>query len=135
MSFIIFSVERIYRDYKANERAVIAVMGLLSANQVNYKTVDGCYGNTQEVSFLVQATHEKLVSDICKLYDQDCYLKVDNNRNACLVFPNGEETSVGLFQNVAKSVAESLPNYTKDGSNYWVASKELYPKPSFKSGV
>lgn len=135
MSFIIFSVERINRDYKANERAVITAINLLSQNNVNFKTVEGRYGGSSEVSFLVAATHERLVADLCKQFDQDCYIKVDDNKNSSLIYPSGDETPIGLFQQVTRSVAESLPNYTKDNDNYYVASTKLYPRPSFKSGV
>ena len=133
MSFIIFSVEKNCNSDENNRQATSSLAGILSCNNVNFKFVTGCYKNTFESSCIVSAAHEGLVAEICQLFNQDCYLKVDDNRNASLVFCTGDVASVGLFQNVAKSVAESLPNYTKDGNSYWVASKELYPKPAFKS--
>lgn len=135
MSFIIFSVSRINYDRETQNQADLTAVSILSVNKVNFKHVNGCYGNYAEQSYLVSAAHEKLVSEICKLYNQNCYLKVDDNRNASLVFPNGEETSVGFWQGVCKSVAESHANYTEHCGHYYVASKELLPKPSFKSSL
>ena len=135
MSFLIFSVERVNLSHDQQYIANSSVCSILSLNQVNFKRVNGCYANHTEQSYLVSAVHEKLVAELCSLYNQDCYLKVDDNRNAVLVFPSGEETSIGLWQGVGKAVAESHANYTEHCGHYYVASKDLLPKPSFKSSL
>ena len=135
MGFIIFSVDRSELRPDQNKTSRLWLIDELYHNNIKFKIVDGCYEGKTEKSYLVSDIHESFVKSVCDITKQDCYLKVDNNKNSEIVNKYGDSVAIGLFQNVTKAVAESLSAYTKDGDNYWIASKEIYPKPAFKSGV
>lgn len=132
-NFIIFSVEKGYRTPEANSNIVdLTKLLLKDLHKINFKTVKGVYRGESEVSFVVSRVHEATISSLCKLFDQDCYLTVDNNNNAELVFPGGESTPVGRWQGVTRAIAVSHDSYTESDGNYYVASPNLYPSPAYK---
>ena len=135
MGFIIFSVDRSELRQDQNKNRRLWLIDQLYHNSIKFKIIDGCYEGVTEQSYLVSDIHEGFVKEVCNITKQDCYLKVDDNKNSEVINKHGDSVSIGLFQNVAKVTAESLQAYTKDGDNYWVASKKLYPKPSYKSWV
>jgi hypothetical protein len=132
MGFIIFSVDRSELRPDQNKVSRIWLLEQFCVHDIKYKTVEGCYQGSTETSYLVSDTHEAFVKSVCDITKQDCYLRVDNNKNSEIVNKYGDSVSIGLFQNVNKATAESLRAYTKDGDEYYVASKDLFPRPSFK---
>ena len=148
MGFIIFSVHQAQLDRDTNNFNQSKVAKLLDSVCVGWEYVAGCYKGIHEGSFLVanNENSEDMVQSLCDLFNQESYLKVDNNKNTSLCswkeLGEGEftyfdrvESSVGLFQQVCRSIAESLGNYTRHGDNYYVASKDLFPRPSYKGGI
>lgn len=112
---IIFSVEKEHlTDLENTRRARVMRLLLLDAG-IPFKKVIGRYEGDEEKGFLIQETYaEQFHYDIFTLYEQDCYLELDVDREAFLVFPDGSKQSIGYFQETDKLVAMSRSGYTYD---------------------
>lgn len=126
---LIFSVFRSEKSLNDNLRSHEFIKdNLLKASGYKFKEVDGVYKDDTEKSFLIVDNNglddikeiEKLVSDICEKYHQECYLKFDIRNNSWLIYPNGQEY-IGVLTNVSEDQALGFDNYTYDSfTGYWV---------------
>lgn len=135
MGFIIFSVDRSELREDQNLTSRSWLVDQLTNAGIPFQMLNGCYEGRTEKSYLVADIQESIVKKICEITKQDCYIKVDNNKNAEIVNKWGDAISIGLWQQVTRSVAESLSGYTKFRNDYYVASTTLYPRPAYKSGI
>jgi hypothetical protein len=135
---IIFSAFQSDHSKASNDFNHSNVKTFLSGLDVKFLEVDGVYNSVAERSILVSGDQAELVERLCRLYNQDCFLRVDSNNNAELIFisPNGiggARAPLGVWQNVCRSVAESHECYTRHGDNFYVCSPKNLPTPSLGS--
>jgi hypothetical protein len=140
MRHIVFSVQKSEFTVEHNSFNHATVKDFLQEHDVKFIEVNGCYEGKPELSLLVSDTQESLVKTLCFAYRQDCYLHVDQNGNATLKFTTGvahsaNEASIGVWQQVCRSVAESQIAYTEFNGSYYVCSKDNLPSPAFKGGI
>ena len=75
------SVETFKQNYALKEYLV--------SKHISSKMVSGRYHGENEDSFLIPNISEKDALDIAEMFNQECILVVDKNREAQLVFTNG----------------------------------------------
>jgi hypothetical protein len=86
---------------------------------VSFKLVIGYFAGFQERSYVVSASHEKLVRILCEEAEQDNYLYLDEYRNAYLVdLADNDETRRPIGKWV-HSHAVPEGDYTRDGEHYY----------------
>ena len=121
---IIFSVSRYERTLYDNNLRSEVLRGLLREFGVHFKDVKGKYNGHLEDSFVVMATHEKLIHELAAIAGQESYLYLDEYRNAYLTPINNSNTGyeyptrerIGRF---VLSHPRPEGNYTRDGANYY----------------
>lgn len=86
----------------------------LDSLNIPYKVVKGMYKGTSELAFLIPKTEssQRVISMIVRDYGQECHLFVDGNRYASLVYPNGTEMLLGLFERITDTT--EIESYTVD---------------------
>ena len=87
----------------------------LTNSEISFKIVSGQYEGKTEISFLIPNISEREALNIAIMFNQECILVVDENREAKLVFTDGSEsTYLGYFMG-----GESDDNFTiDDGVKY-----------------
>lgn len=96
----------------------------------NVKKVKGCYKDQMEDAYILVLTCNfqedlKLIDRLerlCKHYNQESYLIVEENRDASLVYLDGggKIERIGKFVRSNPAEAISLGNWTLDGSTFWI---------------
>ena len=108
-------------DNAINHRAVLSTMegmGVLEAQ--------GVYLGDAEQSFIISADHEQFVKDVCKIYEQECYLKAETHwhglRKASFVYPDDTTEFMGYLRSVSEQRAKASDGYTyrADIDTYWI---------------
>lgn len=110
---LIFSVFNETNNYVNNVDNHVRVLDVLKLNSIPYVELTGSYNGKLERSFLITnvKTHRPIVEKLCSEYKQDCYLELDIDRHAELVFPNGDRQSKGYLVSVSETEARSSGNY------------------------
>jgi hypothetical protein len=112
-TFFVLSAERDNLSSRDNLYRTHELEGILNELEIPYKIVEGHYNGLREDAFVVVGHgYEAIVSKLARDFDQECYLRVDENRQARLVFPQGSE-SIGKWQEHV-GATNGLSNYTKD---------------------
>ena len=94
-------------------------------SQYGFKKVLGSYNGQLEDSYMVIASEDKAldyVISIAKDFNQESILIVDENRKASLLKlyeSMTEEIELGDFVSITALEAQSLENWTLDGTNYY----------------
>ena len=111
--FFILSAENANDSGRSNLYATHELETILNDYEIPYKMVEGHYNGHREDAFLIVGHgHEALVGKLAKDFKQECYLRVDENREARLVFPQGSE-GIGKWQEHHGALGE-IKSYTKD---------------------
>ena len=132
-AFVIFSVFQSRLSKADNLENHKKVLNHLKTCGLRFKVVEGVYRGESELSILVPVFNQvfdystvELLSDI---YDQQCILFVDSERNAELRFMvksfdaslnQVKSEKLGKFIATTKGVATQCENYTKDGNDYYI---------------
>ena len=128
--FFIFSACRDNLDVNSNKQRTMEVARFLEESNVNFAFVQGVYKGSHEVSFMVlDHDQEGLVSCLCGLYNQECYLYRDNENEGFLVYPDNRKESLGKAKEVTREDLKGLDSYTMlpngDGTKtYFTFAKE-----------
>jgi hypothetical protein len=88
-----------------------------------FKKVLGSYKGQTESSYVVNASEDSaldLVLGLAKKFNQESVLIVDEERKATFKYVgSGETVKLGQFVSVSAIEAQSLENWTLDGTNYY----------------
>jgi hypothetical protein len=100
---------------------------------LRFKVVEGVYRGESELSILVPVINQVFdlatVEQLAHIYDQQCILFVDSDRNAELRFMvksfdaslnQVKSEKLGKFVATTKGIATQCENYTKDGNDYYI---------------
>ena len=132
-AFVIFSVfqSRLSKDENLeNHRKVLKHLRTFG---LRIKVVEGVYRGESELSILVPVINQvfdySTVEQLAHIYDQQCILFVDSERNAELRFMvksfdaslnQVKSEKLGKFVATTKGIATQCENYTKDGNDYYI---------------
>ena len=132
-AFVIFSVfqSRLSKDENLeNHRKVLKHLKTFGRR---FKVVEGVYRGEAELSILVPVINQvfdySTVEQLAHIYDQQCILFVDSERNAELRFMvksfdaslnQVKSEKLGKFIATTKGIATQCENYTKDGNDYYI---------------
>ena len=132
-AFVIFSVfqSRLSKDENLENHK--KVLRHLKDFGLRFKVVEGVYRGESELSILVPVINQVFdlatVEQLAHIYDQQCILFVDSERNAELRFMvksfdaslnQVKSEKLGKFIATTKGVATQCENYTKDGNDYYI---------------
>lgn len=120
---IIFSVFRKRETFEYNMDVHATIKNVLLGENISFKELVGLYEGVSEMSLLVHAQHEDYVRNLCKQFDQECYLISNENRDTKLVYLNNTpDMDIGTLMNVSKVEALTSPGYTydMDTNQYWI---------------
>jgi len=112
--FFIFSACLDNLSVNENKRRTMEAARTLEESSLDYACVTGVYKGQQEASFFVRHKEgaEELISTLCGLYGQECYLYRDNENDGFLVYPNGTRESIGKAKEVSRQEAQGLDGFT-----------------------
>ena len=132
-AFVIFSVfqSRLSKDENLENHK--KVLKHLKTFGLRFKVVEGVYRGESELSILVPVINQvfdySTVDQLAHIYDQQCILFVDSERNAELRFMvksfdaslnQVKSEKLGKFIATTKGIATQCENYTKDGNDYYI---------------
>ena len=132
-AFVIFSVfqSRLSKDENLENHK--KVLRHLKTFGLRFKVVEGVYRGESELSILVPVINQVFdlatVEQLAHIYDQQCILFVDSDRNAELRFMvksfdaslnQVKSEKLGKFIATTKGIATQCENYTKDGNDYYI---------------
>ena len=132
-AFVIFSVfqSRLSKDENLENHK--KVLNHLKTFGLRFKVVEGVYRGESELSILVPVINQvfdlSTVEQLAHIYDQQCILFVDSDRNAELRFMvksfdaslnQVKSEKLGKFIATTKGIATQCENYTKDGNDYYI---------------
>ena len=133
-AFVIFSVFQSRLSHQDNMDNHKKVLRHLKDFGLKFKVVEGVYRGESELSILVPVINQvfdySTIEQLAHIYDQQCILFVDSERNAELRFmvkafdaslnelPKSEK--LGKFISTTKGIATQCENYTKDGNDYYI---------------
>ena len=132
-AFVIFSVfqSRLSKDENLENHK--NVLRYLKTFGLRFKVVEGVYRGESELSILVPVINQVFdlatVEQLAHIYDQQCILFVDSERNAELRFMvksfdaslnQVKSEKLGKFVATTKGIATQCENYTKDGNDYYI---------------
>lgn len=119
---LIFSVFRTDVPDSHNRDCHRVLVNNLKRNSIPFKELKGAYKRVEGLSILVKADQIGKVRDICKHFNQDSYLSLDENRVATLVYHNGTVEKLGQLVSVSEKEALSSDNYSFDPQyeNYFI---------------
>jgi len=132
-AFVIFSVfqSRLSKDENLENHK--KVLRHLKDFGLKFKVVEGVYRGESELSILVPVINQvfdlSTVEQLAHIYDQQCILFVDSDRNAELRFMvksfdaslnQVKSEKLGKFIATTKGIATQCENYTKDGNDYYI---------------
>jgi hypothetical protein len=88
------------------------------------KVVVGCYKGVKELSYVIpynDVAEELVLISLGEHFNQECVLKLDDNRNASLLYTNGSQEPLGHFHPITEKDALERDNYTfSDGIYYGI---------------
>ena len=132
-AFVIFSVfqSRLSKDENLENHK--KVLRHLKTFGLKFKVVEGVYRGESELSILVPVINQvfdySTIEQLAHIYDQQCILFVDSDRNAELRFMvksfdaslnQVKSEKLGKFVATTKGIATQCENYTKDGNDYYI---------------
>ena len=132
-AFVIFSLfqSRLSKDENLEDHK--KVLRHLKDFGLKFKVVEGVYRGESELSILVPVINQvfdlSTVEQLAHIYDQQCILFVDSDRNAELRFMvksfdaslnQVKSEKLGKFIATTKGIATQCENYTKDGNDYYI---------------
>ena len=132
-AFVIFSVfqSRLSKDENLENHK--KVLRHLKEFGLKFKVVEGVYRGESELSILVPVINQvfdySTIEQLAHIYDQQCILFVDSDRNAELRFMvksfdaslnQVKSEKLGKFVATTKGIATQCENYTKDGNDYYI---------------
>ena len=132
-AFVIFSVfqSRLSKDENLENHK--KVLRHLKTFGLKFKVVEGVYRGESELSILVPVINQvfdySTIEQLAHIYDQQCILFVDSERNAELRFMvksfdaslnQVKSEKLGKFVATTKGIATQCENYTKDGNDYYI---------------
>lgn len=120
---IIFSVFQKDNPEYHNEDIHQTIKNVFDQNNVGYKELIGVYKGQEEKSLLVTAIHEDKVKELCKQFNQECYLYSDSDRNTFLCYPDNKVINIGTLKSTTKDIAITKDSYSYDPeyNMYWIA--------------
>ena len=132
-AFVIFSVFQTRLSKDENLENHKKVLKHLKTFGLRFKVVEGVYRGESELSILVPVINQvfdySTVEQLAHIYDQQCILFVDSERNAELRFMvksfdaslnQVKSEKLGKFIATTKGIATQCENYTKDGNDYYI---------------
>ena len=132
-AFVIFSVFQTRLSKDENLENHRKVLNHLKTFGLKFKVVEGVYRGESELSILVPVINQvfdySTVEQLAHIYDQQCILFVDSDRNAELRFMvkafdaslnQVKSEKLGKFIATTKGIATQCENYTKDGNDYYI---------------
>ena len=132
-AFVIFSVFQSRLSKADNLDNHKKVLRHLKTFGLKFKVVEGVYRGESELSILVPVINQvfdySTVEQLAHIYDQQCILFVDSERNAELRFMvksfdaslnQVKSEKLGKFIATTKGIATQCENYTKDGNDYYI---------------
>ena len=132
-AFFIFSVFQTRLSKDENLENHRKVLNHLKTFGLKFKVVEGVYRGESELSILVPVINQvfdySTVEQLAHIYDQQCILFVDSDRNAELRFMvksfdaslnQVKSEKLGKFIATTKGIATQCENYTKDGNDYYI---------------
>ena len=132
-AFVIFSVFQSRLSQDENLENHKKVLKHLKTFGLRFKVVEGVYRGESELSILVPVINQvfdySTVEQLAHIYDQQCILFVDSERNAELRFMvksfdaslnQVKSEKLGKFIATTKGIATQCENYTKDGNDYYI---------------
>ena len=85
-TFFIFSTKTESTTPKEEIQREEELEGVLHSYNIRFKRVTGSYKGVTESSYLVVGNDkERVVAELAKAFEQECYLKVDETRQATLI--------------------------------------------------
>lgn len=86
--------------------------------------VEGYYKGESETSLVVNSEYEQTVQALCRKYNQESYLVLNESSSSVLKDATGEVISqLGTFREVSKDYAKDKESYTKLGDKYYLAGE------------
>ena len=132
-AFVIFSVFQSKLSHQDNMDNHKKVLRHLKDFGLKFKVVEGVYRGESELSILVPVINQvfdySTIEQLAHIYDQQCILFVDSERNAELRFMvksfdaslnQVKSEKLGKFVATTKGIATQCENYTKDGNDYYI---------------
>ena len=132
-AFVIFSVFQSRLSKADNLENHKKVLNHLKTFGLRFKVVEGVYRGETELSIMVPVINQvfdySTVEQLAHIYDQQCILFVDSERNAELRFMvksfdaslnQVKSEKLGKFIATTKGIATQCENYTKDGNDYYI---------------
>ena len=132
-AFVIFSVFQTRLSKDENLENHRKVLNHLKTFGLKFKVVEGVYRGESELSILVPVINQvfdySTIEQLAHIYDQQCILFVDSERNAELRFMvksfdaslnQVKSEKLGKFIATTKGIATQCENYTKDGNDYYI---------------
>ena len=132
-AFVIFSVFQSRLSKADNLDNHKKVLRHLKTFGLKFKVVEGVYRGESELSILVPVINQvfdySTIEQLAHIYDQQCILFVDSDRNAELRFMvksfdaslnQVKSEKLGKFVATTKGIATQCENYTKDGNDYYI---------------
>ena len=132
-AFVIFSVFQSRLSKADNMDNHKKVLNHLKTFGLKFKGVEGVYRGESELSILVPVINQvfdySTIEQLAHIYDQQCILFVDSERNAELRFMvksfdaslnQVKSEKLGKFVATTKGIATQCENYTKDGNDYYI---------------
>ena len=123
--FAIVSAHLCGELWEVNQVRHKEMMACIKQAGVPYKELLGAYAGEEEQSVLLLGESGiRLAHELGQLFDQDCILVCDNERQAKLVYDYGAELSLGKFQPATKEEAEREGAYTYDplSKTHWITA-------------
>lgn len=116
----IYSVYQLNKSTEDNYKTDVDEASILVASGWEHESVEGVYQGRKESSFIVQGDNnaESFVAKRAKQHKQECYMVVNNDKTAELVFNDGSRKVIGKWTKV-----EGKPegkDYTKTSKGYYV---------------
>ena len=132
-AFVIFSVFQTRLSKDENLENHRKVLKHLKTFGLKFKVVEGVYRGESELSILVPVINQvfdySTIEQLAHIYDQQCILFVDSDRNAELRFMvksfdaslnQVKSEKLGKFIATTKGIATQCNSYTKDGNDYYI---------------
>lgn len=121
MSTFIFSVYQSNESERFNLLNHIETVDELTHNGHEIIETNGKYKGQSELSILIKGDVENLVSEHCKLNNQESYLRIDQNNNAELIFVKTPKTiQLGIFTEVSQNEANESDASTEINGKFFV---------------
>lgn len=120
--FIILSAFRTEADAVTNYHKHAVTAATLANYGFGFKQVEGVYKGSKELSYVVvyyTPEQRQFLIDMANSLEQEAVLDVDSQRDAVLVYANGDMQPVGRFASVGEAKALTLDGYTRDGEDFY----------------